>query len=162
MFIRRELQVFSLLNSNSEFLLEYILAILKTVDIKSAGGQAEDLLAEFLGKEHATLFLHELRAWMRSPYGELEVWDRWVQYGKPNGVFRDEGGMESRIMGEGDRIENERDSKRDLVGRETVFGQRKRKGGDFYRPGTERRARRNGDKDRDLDQNSKEHRRAPD
>jgi hypothetical protein len=53
MFMRRELQVFRFLNpnssaessdrraNNSEFLLEYIVAILKTVDIQGSGGQAE-------------------------------------------------------------------------------------------------------------------------
>ena len=77
-WIRRELQVFQFLNSdgigeeriarranNAEFLLEYIVAILKTVDIK--GSQAEDMLQEFLGRDNACLFLHELKAWLRSP-----------------------------------------------------------------------------------------------
>lgn len=90
---RRELQVFEFLNSdgteaegvsrranNAEFLLEYIVAILKTVDIKGSGGQAEDMLQEFLGRENTRLFLHELRAWLRSPYTSLDDWDRHVQY----------------------------------------------------------------------------------
>ena len=72
--------------SNAEFLLEYILAILKTVDIKSSQGQAEEMLAEFLGRDNAQLFLHELRAWLRSPYTELEGWDRHVQYPEPGRV----------------------------------------------------------------------------
>ena len=91
-WIRRELQVFEFLNpgsgagsvsrkaNNAEFLLEYIVAILKTVDIKGSGGQAEDMLQEFLGRDNARLFLHELRAWLRSPYISLESWDRNVQY----------------------------------------------------------------------------------
>ena len=92
-WIRRELQIFKFLNSedteaegvtrranNAEFLLEYIVAILKTVDIKGSGGQAEDMLQEFLGRENTRLFLHELRAWLRSPYVSLEDWDRHVQY----------------------------------------------------------------------------------
>ena len=91
-WIRRELKVFQFLNSdeqargtakrasNAEFLLEYIIAILKTVDIKGAGGQAEDMLQEFLGREKTRLFLHELRAWLRSPYKSVEDWDRHVQY----------------------------------------------------------------------------------
>lgn len=66
--------------SNAEFLLEYILAILKTVDIKGSQGQAEEMLTEFLGRKNAQLFLHELRAWLRSPYTDLESWDRHVQY----------------------------------------------------------------------------------
>ena len=66
--------------SNAEFLLEYVLAILKTVDIKGSQGQAVSMLSEFLGHENAQLFLHELQAWLRSPYTDLETWDRHVQY----------------------------------------------------------------------------------
>ncbi|KAL8732139.1 MAG: hypothetical protein Q9166_002886 [cf. Caloplaca sp. 2 TL-2023] len=92
-WIRRELQVFDFLGTdgqeeeglgrrinNAEFLLEYIIAILKTVDIKGSGGQAEDMLQEFLGRENTQLFLHELKAWLRSPYTSLEDWDHHVQY----------------------------------------------------------------------------------
>ena len=93
-WIRRELQVFKFLKSggigeagfarrvdNAEFLLEYIVAILKTVDVK--GSQAEDMLQEFLGRDDTRLFLHELKAWLRSPYTTLEDWDRHVQYSNP-------------------------------------------------------------------------------
>jgi hypothetical protein len=55
--------------NNAEFLLEYTIAILKTVDMQGAAGQAEAMLADFLGRDAARLFLHELRAWLRSPYG---------------------------------------------------------------------------------------------
>ena len=92
-WIRRELQVFEFLNlesdvekgttrraNNAEFLLEYIVAILKSVDVKGSGGQAEDMLQEFLGRDNTRLFLHELKAWLRSPYISLEDWDRNVQY----------------------------------------------------------------------------------
>ncbi|EEH41028.1 RING finger domain-containing protein [Paracoccidioides lutzii Pb01] len=100
-WIRRELRVFAFLNphstegdgssttadnsgertiNNAEFLLEYIIAILRTVDIKGSGGQAEELLQEFIGRDHARLFLHELQAWLRSPYNSLTDWDRVVQY----------------------------------------------------------------------------------
>ena len=93
-WIRRELQVFEFLNpdssqeeagnvrraNNAEFLLEYVIAILKTVDIKGSGGQAEDMLQEFLGRDNTRLFLHELKAWLRSPYTSLPDWDRHVQY----------------------------------------------------------------------------------
>ena len=65
---------------NSEFLLEYIIAILRTVDLYGPAGQAEEMLQEFLGREHAKLFLHELNAWLRSPYAKIEDWDRMVQY----------------------------------------------------------------------------------
>lgn len=103
-WIRRELQVFEFLTpdgtlsedrassdrraNNAEFLLEYIIAILKTVDIQGSGGNAEEMLQEFIGRSQTRLFLHEMRAWLRSPYSSLEDWDRHVQYnesltGKP-------------------------------------------------------------------------------
>ena len=66
--------------NNAEFLLEYIIAILKTINIRDASGQPEDMLQEFLGRAHARLFLHELGSWLRSPYTSLEAWDRHVQY----------------------------------------------------------------------------------
>jgi hypothetical protein len=100
MWIRRELRVFEYLHTrstepnqpnrinNAEFLLEYIVAILKTVDIKGSGGQAEDMLQDFLGRENAKLFLHELSSWLRSPYTKLEDWDRMVQYNETSGRER--------------------------------------------------------------------------
>jgi hypothetical protein len=109
-WIRRELRVFAFLNpemeeeqripqqvsrpgtqrlenrraNNAEFLLEYVIAILRTVDLKGSAGQAEELLRDFIGRENACLFLHELQAWLRSPYNSLVDWDRHVQY--PNGL----------------------------------------------------------------------------
>ncbi|ROV95524.1 hypothetical protein VSDG_05358 [Cytospora chrysosperma] len=102
-WIRRELQVFEFLGddsrnppedsrppsedtrrrrqNNAEFVLEYVIAILKTVDMQS--GHAEELLADFLGREHTKLFLHELRNFLRSPYS-VEAWDRHVQYDDDN------------------------------------------------------------------------------
>lgn len=109
LWIRRELQVFAFLSdpepatggpsgstnstsssasereltrrrNNAEFLLEYIIAILKTVDIQGSVGQAEDMLADFLGRKHARLFLHELRSWLRSPAHSLVAWDKEVKY----------------------------------------------------------------------------------
>jgi hypothetical protein len=50
------------------------------VDVKASNGHAENLLAEFLGRENTRLFLHELQAWLRSPYTKLDEWDREVQY----------------------------------------------------------------------------------
>ncbi|KIW00399.1 uncharacterized protein PV09_08108 [Verruconis gallopava] len=91
-WIRRELGVFDFLNSvkgpngatrrvnNAEFLLEYIIAMLKSVDIKDCSGRAEHILGEFLGKSNARLFLHELEAWLRSPYCDVREWDAVVQY----------------------------------------------------------------------------------
>lgn len=112
-WIRRELQVFTFLTpdatsastssagnvrgdrraNNAEFLLEYIISILKTVDMQGSGGQAEEMLQEFLGRGNTRLFLHELRAWLRSPYTELDAWDRHVQYAE----------VGERKMGEGER-----------------------------------------------------------
>jgi hypothetical protein len=66
--------------NNAEFLLEYIIAILRTVDMKGSAGQAEELLREFVGRANARLFLHELQSWLRSPYTNLGDWDRHVQY----------------------------------------------------------------------------------
>lgn len=65
---------------NNEFLLEYVIAILKNIDIKGSAGQAEVLLREHLGRKTARLFLHELENWMRSPFETLEDWDEFVQY----------------------------------------------------------------------------------
>lgn len=96
-WIRRELQVFDFLSAdtpasggqhqrrveNAEFLLLYIISILKTVDIKGSSGKAQELLSSYLGEENARLFLHELEAWLRSPYVNLHDWDAHVQYATP-------------------------------------------------------------------------------
>jgi hypothetical protein len=91
-WIRRELAVFDFLKpdhpstlgnnraTNTEYLLEFIIAILKAVDIKDSSGQAEELVKEFIGRDNAQLFLHELEAWLRSPHQELGDWDCEVQY----------------------------------------------------------------------------------
>lgn len=65
---------------NNEFLLEYILAILRHIDLKGSAGQAELLLREQVGSRNARLFLHELENWLRSPFDSLEDWDAYVQY----------------------------------------------------------------------------------
>lgn len=123
-WIRRELQVFEFLSAtpaqggrvndaaastrrvnNAEFLLEYIVAILKTIDIQGSCGQAEDMLQEFLGRDNTRLFLHELRAWLRSPYTSLESWDRNVQYdeSKARPTIRDEQESDGGALLEGSR-----------------------------------------------------------
>lgn len=92
-WIRRELSVFDFLNpdspafgradrraTNAEYLLDYIIAIIKSIDIKGSAGQAVELLKEFLGLENARLFLHELENWLRAPYESLNDWDQNVQY----------------------------------------------------------------------------------
>jgi hypothetical protein len=114
MWIRRELRVFSFLNadptdtpaqaatttSNAEFLLAYIISILKAMDIKASDGKAEDLLQEFLGRENARLFLHELNAWLRSPFTKLEDWDQQVQYTEPLPTEFDTNGRPARRKNE--------------------------------------------------------------
>lgn len=87
-FLRRELRVFDYLEpgrstgpcGNRDFLIEYIVAILKTHEPKASDGHPENLIADFLGRQDARLLLHELDAWLRSPYTSLEAWDRHVQY----------------------------------------------------------------------------------
>ncbi|CAM1509083.1 Fc.00g028220.m01.CDS01 [Cosmosporella sp. VM-42] len=143
MWIRRELQVFSFLTphepedtiprpggtntrnpverrraNNAEFLLEYIVAILKSVDIMGSGGQAEDMLADFLGRDNTRLFLHELRAWLRSPYTKLADWDRAVQY-------------DDKTEATSSRVEAQRS---ELPQRRDDRSQGQPRKGDFYRP----------------------------
>ncbi|KAL6870436.1 hypothetical protein J3F83DRAFT_736340 [Trichoderma novae-zelandiae] len=166
MWIRRELQVFSFLSTddsgpaasssrsgdaeegaaqlrrranNAEFLLEYIIAILKTVDIMGSAGQAEDMLSEFLGRDNARLFLHELRSWLRSPFTKLEDWDRAVQYDSA------ESRGSSSASSPAPRLGQDADASTTQRGPDRV-----RPRGDYYRPGSaqtlreERRKRRRG------------------
>lgn len=153
MWIRRELQVFSFLTidetntgipgpestdarnaaerrraNNAEFLLEYVIAILKSVDVMGSRGQAEDMLADFLGRDNTKLFLHELRAWLRSPFTKLEDWDRAVQYeqsGSRNGPS-----VESSDVSQATSSETQREAALGSSQHQAV-PQRK---GDFYRP----------------------------
>ncbi|GAB1742844.1 hypothetical protein NU219Hw_g8551t1 [Hortaea werneckii] len=107
-FLRRELRVFSFLDTasaprggNREFLLEYIVAILRTNDLKAADGKAEDLLSDFLGRSNAQQLLHELEAWLRSPYVDLRQWDEVVQYFEQNvGGVRNSGSCNKHHVGE--------------------------------------------------------------
>lgn len=126
-WIRRELRVFAFLNpepeeeartsrpvsrpgpqrlenrrtNNAEFLLEYVIAILRSVDLKGSAGQAEELLRDFIGRENACLFLHELQAWLRSPFNSLDDWDRHVQYA--NSPRNTSDGRPGRAHGSGRR-----------------------------------------------------------
>lgn len=101
-WIRRELHVFEFLHSsvddhnnptgarrqqdNAEFVLEYVVAVLKTVDLQSSNGHAVELLRDFLGSDNARVFVHELRSFLRSPYS-VEAWDRNVQYREMRGAL---------------------------------------------------------------------------
>lgn len=152
MWIRRELQVFSFLTAeeppttatsaasrpdesqarrkanNVEFLLEYIVAILKTVDIMGSAGQAEDMLSEFLGRDNTRVFLHELRSWLRSPFTKLEDWDRAVQYDPVSSEESPPGPAPGRSRNEGaPQIRHNQDQVRSR--------------GDYYRPGPARGSR---------------------
>jgi hypothetical protein len=141
MWLRRELKVFEFLHTsaaaqgsqdsvtrrranNAEFLLEYIIAILKTVDIQGSQGQAEDMLQEFLGRGNTRLLLHELKSFLRSPYTSLKDWDRAVQY--PNDMSR-----KRRTDDYDDRASSSRSSPRP---RHEADGGDTRPRGDSYRP----------------------------
>ncbi len=69
-------------------MLEYIVTILKSMDMQGSDGQAEETIREFLGRDYTRLLLHELRAWLRSPCQSLSEWDRMVQYRGENLVPR--------------------------------------------------------------------------
>ncbi|KAK3290638.1 uncharacterized protein B0H64DRAFT_420829 [Chaetomium fimeti] len=155
LWIRRELQAFSFLsepptttnntnntnntaNTNAEFLLEYIIAILKTVDLQDSAGQAETMLADFLGGAAAArLFLHELRSWLRSPAAGLAAWDREVQY--PAREARDRDRDRGRGRGSADEGVEEGgddDDDRGGAGEDGLGGRSWRdRGGDHWRAG---------------------------
>ncbi|KAI6080989.1 hypothetical protein F4821DRAFT_265349 [Hypoxylon rubiginosum] len=139
-WLRRELQVFEFLRTphtaqssddsmtrrranNAEFLLEYIIAILKTVDIQGSQGQAEEMLKDFLGRDNTKLLLHELKNYLRSPWS-IEAWDRKVQYPatkkRPIGKDEDEGEYLETMARRGSG--------------EQSFHRRRRLMGDSYRP----------------------------
>ncbi|KAK3689619.1 hypothetical protein B0T22DRAFT_499287 [Podospora appendiculata] len=158
LWIRRELQVFAFLAStsppatatattpssftslaqtkehtrrrnNAEFLLEYIIAILKTVDMQGSAGQAEAMLSDFLGREHARLFLHELRSWLRSPSQTVAAWDREVQYPDPEVVCQ---AQQKRSLAEGEATTAGSDAERATRKRDDGGGSgRKRRHGEL-------------------------------
>ncbi|KAF8424087.1 hypothetical protein EV426DRAFT_600523 [Tirmania nivea] len=83
MWIRRELRVWEWTSGNAEFLIEYVVGILKSVDLRGSAGQAEEMLSEIFGRENAQIFIHELNAFVRSPYTTLQPFDNFVQYQIP-------------------------------------------------------------------------------
>ncbi|KAK4447724.1 E3 ubiquitin-protein ligase [Podospora aff. communis PSN243] len=164
LWIRRELQVFTFLSDapeessgtqqgsssqqpqaksrkrdNAEFLLEYIVAVVKTVDLQDSAGQAEDLLSNFLGRDDARLFLHELRNWLRSPCQSLAVWDREVQY--PD---------RRRSYTPPNDAENEEEWPRQRPEEDGSRSWRDEMGGDHWRPSTSSRKRRHSGRDTDY------------
>ncbi|CAK7201853.1 hypothetical protein SEUCBS139899_004568 [Sporothrix eucalyptigena] len=143
-FLRRELQVFwedrpaneaAVLGTprggrranNVEFLLEYIVAILQTIDLQDSTGQAEELLRGFFrGRRDQTRhFLHELRSFLRSPYLSLGSWDRHVQYGSPVPLFRGEDDEE--VEGTNGEAETEAAGRAEIKRQPVIRG-------DYYRP----------------------------
>lgn len=134
-WIRRELQVFEFLQDdgstgsrrqdNAEFVLEYVIAVLKTVDLQSSNGHAVELLRDFLGRENARVFVHELRSFLRSPYS-VEGWDRNVQYRELHGA------PSPRRAAALDRAESDEGSVRAVVqsgaGRRGARGSTRRRG----------------------------------
>ncbi|KAK8088426.1 hypothetical protein PG997_003387 [Apiospora hydei] len=142
MWLRRELKVFEFLHTplsnpqgaddtttrrranNAEFLLEYIVAILKTVDIQGSQGQAQDMLQEFLGRDHARLLLHELRSFLRSPFTSLGAWDSHVQYDQSKKRRRTSSDEPEESGGQRSRSRSE----------ECPSNSQTRPRGDFYRP----------------------------
>lgn len=101
-WIRRELEVFEFLNhpgemhrsdprdrrrqrlqNTPEHLLQYVICILKIVDLQASDGHAENLLSDHLGRDNCKVFLHELRSFIRSPFQTVAEWDRHVQYNEP-------------------------------------------------------------------------------
>ncbi|KAK6349885.1 hypothetical protein TWF696_006145 [Orbilia brochopaga] len=79
-FVRRELEVFDWTAANREWLVEYVIAVVKSMPLRDAEGRAEELLAEFLGREFAGVFVHELHAFLKSPFVRVRDYDAWAQY----------------------------------------------------------------------------------
>jgi hypothetical protein len=79
--------------------VDYVMRVLRAVDMQSANGAAEEILRPVTG-EFTGLFLHELRAFLRSPFGRVEEWDEVVRYGPPTRGMRadDEDGYERRAF----------------------------------------------------------------
>lgn len=108
------------------------------------------MLSDFLcDGDHARLFLHELKAWLRSPARTLEVWDREVKYPDVGGkrvreeerIDREEEGV--GVAEEEEEKEEDEERRRRTVEKGTSWED---EGGDHWRPssgsGREKRRRR--------------------
>ncbi|KAH9904435.1 hypothetical protein F4778DRAFT_732436 [Xylariomycetidae sp. FL2044] len=150
-WLRHELQVFEFLHTpdmaqssddamtrrranNAEFLLEYIIAILRTVDIQGSQGQAEEMLKDFFGRANARLLLHELKNFLRSPWS-VESWDRKVQYPAVGANSRWQAHPEEEAEGEDKEEFHTRPARRNHLDR----AQGKQRVWDTYRPDYSRR-----------------------
>ena len=87
-------------------MLEYIVGMLKSMEIKGADGAMVRLVGEMLGTEDARLLCHELEAWLRSPFSRLEDWDASVQYAEKSlmGSERGTRGFMGRTANEGSSV----------------------------------------------------------
>ena len=84
---------------NRHQLIEYIVLILKSLDIQSNGNGIDEMLARDLSSASVVRhFLHELRCFLRSPYLTVAAWDRHVQYGRfGDAVGAEESGNDSEL-----------------------------------------------------------------
>lgn len=80
------------------------------------------MLAEFLGRPHARLFLHELGAWLRSPFTRLEDWDRNVQYAEQLPEHFDEHGSAVKQVRQGAKRVGPAERRRLLYSQERALG----------------------------------------
>jgi len=111
-----------------------VIAVLKSVDIMGSAGQAEEMISDFLGRDNTRLFLHELRAWLRSPYTKLADWDRAVQYDPSvSGSF----GVDSENAGSPNL--GSREDQHEAKSRYSRSWNPSRSQGDYYRPGSRSR-----------------------
>lgn len=84
-FVRRELLVFTFLDDeNRDFLLQYFIAIAKSLDLQSE--RAINMLGEILGRDRAEHFVHEVTTFARSPFTDITRFDAFVQYSEENGT----------------------------------------------------------------------------
>ncbi|KAK9464480.1 hypothetical protein V1512DRAFT_268196 [Lipomyces arxii] len=132
-FIRRELGVFPFLltsdpyrdntqtlNTSStsreiEFLTVYVISLLQLVDVQTAEGadMALNIISDYLGRPHASIFLHELCAFLRSPCKSVVEYDRIVQYRKLGRLQPEEYGQRLIDLSERKIDDNERRYGRD-------------------------------------------------
>ncbi|KAJ8061500.1 hypothetical protein OCU04_009315 [Sclerotinia nivalis] len=61
------------------FVLDRVVDLLKRYDLRDKAVEIEQATEEYLN-EHARLFLHELRAWIESPFETLDQWHRNAKY----------------------------------------------------------------------------------
>ena len=104
MWVRRELQALIRLQQASrdqpsscdglsipfeclEMFIEFLVDLLKRYDMLSSDGQIVRRLRRFLGARVTPLFLHELRAWLRSPHETMDAWDQHAQYARDIGAL---------------------------------------------------------------------------